>query len=150
MEFAPRADSLSAGDPIAFAAAPPEESHELLKDQLFRDALLRERRRADRFEETFILVLITVTSGAARRSHLSQVAETLGRIKTTTDIIGWYAQGSVVGLIRPLAGYNVHDASSAVATGVRQQLIRSLTTSTASACSICVDIYSPHSEVTPP
>ena len=39
----------------SFARARPFEHSQLISEELFRDALARERKRADRFEEAFIV-----------------------------------------------------------------------------------------------
>ncbi len=38
----------------------PVEWHHLISEDLFRDALVRERKRADRFEEAFVVLLVTL------------------------------------------------------------------------------------------
>src|SRR5262249_52150681 len=82
-------------------AAPTFDSARLLSQPLFRDALARERRRADRFEHAFVLILISLhrASSQSRSEHL---LEALSQTKFDADILGWYEQGSVIGLIRTL------------------------------------------------
>ena len=48
----------------------------MLSEELFRDALVRERKRADRFEEAFVLVLISLDR---RNAHAATVGRTSSR-----------------------------------------------------------------------
>jgi exopolysaccharide biosynthesis polyprenyl glycosylphosphotransferase len=69
---------------------------------LFRHALIRERRRADRFEQPFMLLLVSPPPGAAGDSGTWEpVIEALAVAKRETDLLGWFENGSVLGLILP-------------------------------------------------
>ena len=59
---------------------------------------MRERKRADRFEEAFVLVLISLNSRAARQSRWGHLVEALSQTTLDADVIGWFEQGSVLGL----------------------------------------------------
>jgi exopolysaccharide biosynthesis polyprenyl glycosylphosphotransferase len=69
---------------------------------LFRDALTRERKRADRFDQPFVLVLVaSKPDRIAESSSWLSVVEALTAAKHDTDVLGWFEQGSVLGLIVP-------------------------------------------------
>src|SRR5215208_6560649 len=69
---------------------------------LFRDALTRERKRADRFDEPFVLVLVARKPDRVAESSLwLSVVEALAAAKRDTDVLGWFDYGSVLGLIVP-------------------------------------------------
>jgi lipopolysaccharide/colanic/teichoic acid biosynthesis glycosyltransferase len=69
---------------------------------LFRDALTRERKRADRFDQPFVLVLVArKPDRIAESSSWLSVVEALAAAKRDTDVLGWFEQGSVLGLIVP-------------------------------------------------
>ena len=69
---------------------------------LFRDALTRERKRADRFDQPFVLVLVAPKPDhAVESSSWLSVVEALAAAKRDTDVLGWFEYGSVLGLIVP-------------------------------------------------
>ena len=122
----------------------------LISEELFRDALVRERKRADRFEEAFVLVLVSLDSRAARQSRWGRLFEALSRTKLDTDVIGWFEQGSVLGLIRSLVDRDAKEIASTLAGAIRAELVRCLTPDNADCCSIRFEVYSPHSDWIPP
>jgi lipopolysaccharide/colanic/teichoic acid biosynthesis glycosyltransferase len=110
---------------------------------------VRERRRAERFEETFVLGLISVNGHTARQSRYEQLLEALSQIRLDTDVMGWVEQGSVVGLIRSLADTEPKDGATLLAETLRNDLLRCLTPDSMDSCSIRLEIYSPHSDSVP-
>jgi lipopolysaccharide/colanic/teichoic acid biosynthesis glycosyltransferase len=124
--------------------------HHLISQELFRDALARERKRADRFEEAFVLVLVSLDSQASRQSRWGRLFEALSKTKLDTDVIGWFEQGSVLGLIRSLADRDPKEMAATLASAIRAELVRCLTPDNADCCSIRFEVYSPHSDWIPP
>jgi exopolysaccharide biosynthesis polyprenyl glycosylphosphotransferase len=122
----------------------------LISEELFRDALVRERKRADRFEEAFVLVLVSLDSRAERQSRWGRLFEALSKTKVDSDVIGWFEQGSVLGLIRSLADGNPKEMAATLAGAIRAELERCLTPDNADCCSIRFEVYSPHSDWIPP
>jgi lipopolysaccharide/colanic/teichoic acid biosynthesis glycosyltransferase len=125
------------------------EGQPLISEELFRDALVRERRRADRFEETFVLILISVNGDAARQSPWGPLVEALSQTNLDADVMGWFEQGSVVGLIRSLADAESKDGGTLLAETLRNELLRSLTPDSLDVCSIRLETYSPHTDSVP-
>ena len=72
---------------------------QLVSQELFEDALMRERKRADRFDQTFVLILMGVNG---RGVEWAPVIDAVSQIALDTDVIGWFEQDAVLGLIRPL------------------------------------------------
>jgi len=69
---------------------------------LFRIALVREQKRADRFDQPFALVLVSRKTRRIRNAATwSAVVEALTVAKRDTDVLGWLERGSVLGLIVP-------------------------------------------------
>jgi len=134
----------------AVARNRPVEWQHLISEELFRNALVRERKRADRFEETFALVLISLNSRATRQSRWGQLLEALSQTKLDTDVIGWFEQGSVLGLIRSLADRDPKETAATLAATVRGELVRCLRPGNGDSCSIRLEVYSPHSDRIPP
>src|SRR5258706_13693660 len=96
-------------------------------EELFRDALVRERKRADRFEEPFALMLVSLSARAMRQLRWRQVVEALSDAKLDTDVIGWFEQGAVLGLLRSFANHEPNETAARLADTVRHELLRCLT-----------------------
>ena len=71
---------------------------QLLSEELFDDALVRERKRADRFEEPFVLFLLTI-QGPRGPESWKQLIAALSQSAQDTDVIGWFR--SIVKLSAP-------------------------------------------------
>src|SRR5262249_5901974 len=78
------------------------ESHPV-NEAIFRSILGREWKRADRSETTFLLLLVAISEDSSP-AILRDVVGSLSATKRRTDLLGWYRQGRVVGLILPDAG----------------------------------------------
>ena len=121
----------------------------VLSEKLFRDALVRERKRADRYEEAFALVLIYADRRDSRPSRWERLLATLSQDMFNADLIGWFAEGAVLGFIRALDDRGPADAV-AVSAAMQQELVRCLMPADADFCSIRLEIYSPRNEAIPP
>jgi lipopolysaccharide/colanic/teichoic acid biosynthesis glycosyltransferase len=75
----------------------------VLDQHLFRTALDRERRRAERFEQPFLLLLLALPTerGALGPSVVQRIVDALSAAKRPTDIVGWVERGAMLGLILP-------------------------------------------------
>ena len=74
----------------------------VIAEDLFRDVLMRERKRADRFDQPFVLVLVALQrERPSDSSTWTAVIESLHAAKRDTDVLGWFERGSVLGLIVP-------------------------------------------------
>jgi len=72
----------------------------LLPQAVFRGALARERRQAERFETTFGLVLVFPSAQRQPVRHSDVILSALAASGQDTDVYGWFEQGAVVGAIR--------------------------------------------------
>ena len=124
--------------------------HDVLSEKLFRDALVRERKRADRFEEAFVLVLISLDRRNAPPSRWEHLVEALSQTTLDADLIGWFEHGAVLGLIRSLDDRGPAETAATVAATIQQELLRCLTPDNVDCCSIRLEIYSPQSDAIPP
>lgn len=122
----------------------------LINQELFRDALARERKRADRFEESFVVLLISVDRQRLDTAALLKLADAMSQAKPGADVIGWFEDGSVLGLIRSLAERDPRDAATRLANAVRRELDRALTPNQAGGCSIRCETYSSTSDAMAP
>jgi len=76
----------------------------VLPEVLFRDTLAREERRADRFDDSFVLVLVASSAtGVERRTagHALPWNAAVNAIAAVSDaaIVGWYEQEGILGAI---------------------------------------------------
>jgi lipopolysaccharide/colanic/teichoic acid biosynthesis glycosyltransferase len=115
---------------------------QVLDEALFTHALAREQRRAERFEESFVLVRITLPE-RLNDTRRAQLIEALAVSARETDIIGWCEQHAVLGLIRAHVGHEPLDGSVSLASVVQQEWSAALAAGTLAGCSIRLDVYSP-------
>jgi lipopolysaccharide/colanic/teichoic acid biosynthesis glycosyltransferase len=74
----------------------------ILQEQIFQTMLTRERRRAERSRNSFVLMLLDTGSAVWTESSdrlMSQVASVLLKTTRETDSVGWYKSGLVLGVI---------------------------------------------------
>ena len=92
--------SLSTANPTrpSFDTRPQQE--EVLLESVFHSMLTLERRRAERSRKPFVLMLLdaNLENGAAE-SILLQAVDIVVATKRETDLVGWYKNGSIVGVI---------------------------------------------------
>jgi lipopolysaccharide/colanic/teichoic acid biosynthesis glycosyltransferase len=113
-----------------WAAAPPaarpssreraraQASASILGEGLFRDAVVRERRRADRYDTSFAVLLID-RGGHPGERLWHPVLRAVAAVKRDVDAVGWFEQGEVLGLLLP-------DVSGTGALEVTHRLRREL------------------------
>jgi lipopolysaccharide/colanic/teichoic acid biosynthesis glycosyltransferase len=80
---------------------PTDEGHdELLDENVFHSMLTLERRRAERSRKPFVLMLLdaNLENGVAEQI-LRQAVEIVVATKRETDLVGWYKDGSILGVI---------------------------------------------------
>lgn len=75
----------------------------LLDERLFRQAVMRERKRADRSGLAMALLVVALPnrSGEQERTDDAVVANALSEVTSELDILGWFEPSSVIGLILP-------------------------------------------------
>jgi exopolysaccharide biosynthesis polyprenyl glycosylphosphotransferase len=100
----------------------------VLAPDVFLDMLRRERKRADRCGHAFSVLLVEVTPGAgdAAPAEWEAITRALSAVKRDTDLVGWFEQDAVVGLL--LAEISRGDGSvpAKVESRVRRELARRL------------------------
>lgn len=123
------------------------QQQQLLDEDLFADALKREFKRADRFEEAFALLLISLgnrSTDATRQEVVDVVTTTMW----DTDIVGWLERDAVIGLIRPLSHLERADAAAALASTVQRELLRAVRPDRPATCSIRLEVFSAQAQAT--
>lgn len=77
----------------------------VLGETLFRDVLAKEQKRADRFQQPFVLVLVDCKADhAVVSANWKSVIEALSQARRDTDVLGWFTRRSVLGMIVPEIG----------------------------------------------
>jgi lipopolysaccharide/colanic/teichoic acid biosynthesis glycosyltransferase len=81
---------------------PDRDTHHVLEEKVFKGALIRERRRADRSNQSLGLVLVSFDERTAPSAHQGHaLLDALMTAKRETDIAGWFEGQRVLGLIVP-------------------------------------------------
>jgi hypothetical protein len=91
------------------AASPQPSQHKdrifplvdlVLPENIFHSQLTKERRRADRSRKPFVLMLLDAHPQNASAAGILQEALTvLATAKRETDLVGWYKEGAIAGVI---------------------------------------------------
>lgn len=94
-------------------------------EEIFRDTVTRERKRADRSGRAMAMLLIGVQDG--RRENMpalfAAIADALLAIKSDIDILGWFERESIMGLIVPeLDTANVAGACERLDSELRKEI----------------------------
>jgi exopolysaccharide biosynthesis polyprenyl glycosylphosphotransferase len=112
----------------------------VLADDIFADVLAREFCRADRFEESFALVLITANDSTHNgwTDVIGAIAPTLSAV----DAIGWFQRDAAIGIIRPLERLDPQASAAALAATVQRGLAVGLSAVNPLTWSIRVEIHS--------
>lgn len=124
----------------------PSGVSELISEDLFVDALARERKRADRFEDAFVVLLVTLDRRRLGAASLPGIVEALSLSQQGADVIGWFERDSVLGLLRSVDARDAGDAAAILATAFRRELARCLPAEQADCCSILCETYSSRSD----
>jgi exopolysaccharide biosynthesis polyprenyl glycosylphosphotransferase len=106
--------------------AQPAAAVHVIPEELFKDVLIRERRRSDRSDQPFVLLLVTADGLEAENASLAWVEAVAAvmAVRRATDVVGWLKQRLELGVILP------ENAAQATLleheTRVRQELSRRL------------------------
>ncbi len=103
----------------------PTRNHlHVVNEQIFRSVLVRERKRANRFDQPFLLLLVSVDGDSSVGTSTSwhAVVEALAAVKRDTDVVGWFEGRSVIGLIVPDVGASCSTLSQDLESRVRREL----------------------------
>ena len=95
-----RESQLKVFGPSSFRPSDGGQHEEVLVESVFHSMLTLERRRAERSRKPFVLMLLdaNLESGAAEEI-LGQAVEIVAASKRETDLVGWYKQGAILGII---------------------------------------------------
>jgi lipopolysaccharide/colanic/teichoic acid biosynthesis glycosyltransferase len=95
----------------------------IVNERLFKDVLLKERRRADRSHLPLALLLVTLDDHQGHDETMWRAAiDAAGRATRETDILGWLRTGAMLGIILT----EVHAADPASARQLDRRIRREL------------------------
>jgi lipopolysaccharide/colanic/teichoic acid biosynthesis glycosyltransferase len=120
-----------------------------IHETLFRAAIVREKKRADRFEEPFVLVLVSVNGTADSRARWAGVFEGLSQALGDADVVGWFEQDATLGLIRSIGSHEHRDLAITLASDVQREMMQNVTTGTLDSCGVQIEVYSPQRQLRP-
>ena len=102
---------------------------------------MRQQKQSERFEEPFGLVLISI--GAQAQSHWAQAVEVLTAAARSTDIVGWFEEGFVVGVIRTRTDLDHFETGTTLQATVERELARRGDSQARTTYTIAAEVYAP-------
>src|SRR6476660_2366319 len=124
-----------------------DRARRVISEELFKDVLLREWKRAERFSHPFVLLLVELHEDASeaargwdhekgrerkkdselaaripRGSSWGRVVSALGACTRQTDVMGWFVQNGVLAVIMTEVGQADQDAMAGLEALIRRQL----------------------------
>jgi len=105
-------------------AASKTHSRLLIDEEVFRDVLIREQKRAERFAQPFVLLLVGLSdqSSVAAGSIWRQTASAVLAATRDTDVVGWVTRDSVLGVILTELGDSDTHVAQELEMRVHQEL----------------------------
>ena len=75
----------------------------VLGERLFKDTLVRERKRADRFGTPLAVLVVDRSDHSSEGCHWLSTLRAVSAVKRDAEVVGWLEQGAVLGLLLPEA-----------------------------------------------
>jgi lipopolysaccharide/colanic/teichoic acid biosynthesis glycosyltransferase len=103
---------------------PAHERRHVITEQIFRDFLVREQKRADRFSEPFVLLLLGIDDETPLAASQVWKAATDALLASSreTDVVGWVTKGRVLGLVLTEISASEEAIARDVESRIRQEL----------------------------
>ena len=105
----------------------------VLGARVFRDALVRERKRADRLASPFAVLVVDCSHRPADEATWASIVRAAAFARRDVDAVGWLEQGAVLAVLMPGASRQV---ASKVARHLGRQIARRLGDDAAAALSM--------------
>ena len=116
----------------------------VISEELFKRALIRERKRSDRSDQSVVLLLLGVNDGlGADPSSIWEAAiEASAAAKRETDVLGWFEWQAVIGVILPeIRASDVANVLEGVDTRIHRELAQRLDAETIGRVSLRLRVY---------
>ena len=115
----------------------------VIDQELFKSVLVRERKLSDRFEQPFVLVLVTMTAaGDVDERKWEPVIEALSAAKREIDVIGWFDSLATIGVILPETDASDPAVATEMVSRVRQELAARVDADAPISCITQIHSYS--------
>ena len=116
-------------------------------EELFRGALIREQRRADRSKQQLLLVSISLPQTANGQHGWAPVIDALRAITRETDITGWLDAGRTLSVILPAVQGSTTQLASQLRARVQQELSKRCGDDTLDSFSVAVSLHPGQADV---
>src|SRR5713226_6704 len=116
----------------------------VINEELFKRVLIRERKRADRSNQPFVLLLVDMNGGlgADSSSIWETVIEALSAAKREMDVLGWFEWRAVIGVIAPeIRASDLANTCEGLDVRVRRELANRLGAEAVDKFSIRLHVY---------
>jgi exopolysaccharide biosynthesis polyprenyl glycosylphosphotransferase len=121
----------------------PAARPRVVEADVFKGVLFRERKRADRSNQPFVLLLVSAhdRAGADSRTQWNAVIDALAAVRRETDVLGWFRPQSAAAVI--LTEVQAVDAPVArqIHARVQRELAKRLSAEARSRFSIRLHVY---------
>jgi len=88
--------------PLRYSRSADLQTREILSEGMFRRVLRWERKRAERYQKSFMLMLLDASQPLLTdrgQRTLPAILAALSRSTRETDMVGWYKEGAVIGVL---------------------------------------------------
>jgi lipopolysaccharide/colanic/teichoic acid biosynthesis glycosyltransferase len=122
----------------------PRVVRHVLNEELFRGALTRERKRSDRSNEPFVLLLLGFNPGlgADSSSIWDGAIDAVAAATGDADVAGWVERRSLIGVIVPeIRASDLLNARAGIEARLRREIAKRLDTATVERLSLRLHIY---------
>jgi len=115
-----------------------------VSEELFRGVLMKERKRADRLNQPFVLLIVALKErvDADATSIWVPVIEALATVTRETDVLGWFESRTAIGVILPEIHAIEAVRMSELEARFRRELVKRSDTETSQRLSIRLHIHS--------
>src|SRR5438445_12161969 len=116
----------------------------VINEELFRGVLIRERKRSDRSNQSFVLLLLDTDDGLGSDSSSTwdTVIEALTTAKREMDILGWFEWQAVIGVIVPeIHASDLANTCKEIGARVRRTLAKRLGAEAVAKLSTHLHVY---------
>ena len=113
-------DAVAEHKPVSVIRNETAPQSDIFTEDVFQAMLTRERRRAERSRKPFVLMLLDAhRENGLAENILRQALGAIGAATRQTDVVGWYKQSAIVGIIFTELG---NDEIVAIAEALRAKI----------------------------
>jgi len=112
-----------------------------MNGDVFRTVLVRERKRADRSHQPFLVLLLGQDVNRTLTAGWDDAIDALAAAKRETDVLGWFEPGTTIGLLVPDITAAAFDVARDLEHRVRTELGNRLSTRDASSIALQIHVH---------